>query len=178
MDISLTFLGAAQSVTGSRYLVEVNNYRLLVDCGLFQERQFLNKNWEPFHVSPRKLETVLLTHAHLDHCGLLPKLVKEGFRGRIICTSATAEIAKIILLDSAQIQEEDAAYKKKRHMREGRRGPYPEVPLYTVADARATLPLFAPVDYNEPVNLGHGIVATFYDAGHVLGSSMIRLVIS
>jgi metallo-beta-lactamase family protein len=178
MDISLSFLGAARSVTGSRYLVEVNNTRLLVDCGLFQEREFLKKNWEPFPVPPRKLEAVLLTHAHLDHCGLLPRLVSQGFRGRIICTFATAEIAKIILLDSAKIQEEDAAYKKKRHIREGRRGLYPEIPLYTVADAEATLPLFAPVEYNAPVSLGHDIEAHFHDAGHVLGSAMIRLLIS
>jgi metallo-beta-lactamase family protein len=178
MDISLSFMGAAKSVTGSRYLVEANNTSLLVDCGLNQEREFQRRNWEPFRVAPKKLDTILLTHAHLDHCGLLPKLVNEGFRGRIICTHATAEIARIILLDSAKIQEEDAAYKKKRHIREGRKGRYPEIPLYTVADAEATLPLFAPVEYNTPVSLGHDIEATFHDAGHVLGSSMIRLLIS
>lgn len=178
MEIKLSFMGAGKSVTGSRYLVEANNTRLLVDCGLYQEREFLSRNWEPFRTAPEKLEAVLLTHAHLDHCGLLPKLVKEGFRGRIICTYATAAIAKIILLDSAHLQEEDAAYKKKRHIREGRKGPHPEIPLYTVADAEATLPLFAPVAYNQPVGLGNGIEASFYDAGHVLGSSMIRLLIS
>ena len=86
----------------------------------------------------------MLTHAHLDHSGLLPKLVKEGFRGRVYCTPATADITKIILLDAAHLQEEDAAYKKKRHQREGRKGPYPEIPLYTVADAEATFPLFRP----------------------------------
>ena len=178
MDISLSFMGAARGVTGSRYLVEANNTGILVDCGLFQEREFQRRNWEPFRVAAKKLGAVLLTHAHLDHCGLLPKLVSEGFRGRIICTPATAEIAAIILLDSARLQEEDAAYKKKRHIREGRRGPFPEIPLYTVADAEATLPLFAPVAYNTPVSLGDGIEATFHDAGHVLGSAMIRLLIS
>ena len=177
MDISLSFMGASKNVTGSRYLIEANNISFLVDCGLFQERDFQSRNWEPFRVAPDKLEAVLLTHAHLDHCGLLPKLVNEGFRGKVICTPATAEIVKIILLDSAKIQEEDAAYKKKRHMREGRKGPYPEIPLYTVADAEATFPLFAPVEYNTPVSLGHDIEATFHDAGHVLGSSMIRVVI-
>jgi metallo-beta-lactamase family protein len=178
MDIDLTFMGAARGVTGSRYLVEANNIKLLVDCGLYQEREFQDRNWEPFRCTPGELAAVLLTHAHLDHSGLLPRLVNDGFRGRVICTPATADIAKIMLLDSAHLQEEDAAYKKKRHIREGRKGPHPEIPLYTVADAEASLRLFAPVEYNQPVNIGDGIEATFYDAGHVLGSSMIKLVIS
>jgi metallo-beta-lactamase family protein len=178
MDINLTFMGAARGVTGSRYLIDTNNTTLLVDCGLYQEREFQYRNWEPFHCSPEKLEAVLLTHAHLDHSGLLPKLVKEGFRGRVYCTPATADITKIILIDSAHLQEEDAAYKKKRHIREGRKGKYPEIPLYTVADAEATFPLFTTVEYNQTINIGHGIEATFYDAGHVLGSSMIKLRIS
>jgi len=174
MQIKLKFLGAAQNVTGSRHLLEANGTRILVDCGLYQERQLRARNWEPFPVEPRSITAVLLTHAHLDHCGLLPKLVKEGFRGKIYCTGATAEIAKIILLDSAKIQQEDAEHKRKRHERQGRKGPYPEVPLYTTEDADACFPLFAPVKYREAVNLGDGVEATFYDAGHVLGSSMIR----
>jgi len=108
MNIKLSFLGAAQNVTGSQYLVEVNNSRFLVDCGMYQERQFKDRNWKPFSFDPQSLDAVLLTHAHLDHCGLLPKLVHEGFHGNIYCTAATADIAKIILLDSAKIQEEDA----------------------------------------------------------------------
>jgi metallo-beta-lactamase family protein len=175
MDIDLTFMGAARGVTGSRYLLETGNLKLLVDCGLYQERKFQHRNWEPFRYPPRELQAVLLTHAHLDHCGLLPKLVKEGFHGRIICTPATADITRIILLDSAKIQEEDAAYKKKRHIREGRKGPYPEIPLYTVADAEATLPLFDTVEYNQTVNVGDGTEATFHDAGHILGSAMIKI---
>jgi metallo-beta-lactamase family protein len=178
MDINLTFMGAARGVTGSRYLVEANDLKLLVDCGLFQEHELLHRNWEPFRCQPSELHAVLLTHAHLDHCGLLPKLVNEGFHGRVICTPATAAITKIILIDSAHLQEEDAAYKKKRHLREGRRGPYPEVPLYTVADAEASLKFFAPVEYHETVDVGNGITATFHDAGHVLGSAMIKLVFS
>jgi metallo-beta-lactamase family protein len=177
LDIKLSFLGAARGVTGSRYLVEANNTRLLVDCGLYQEREFQHRNWEPFQIPPEELDAVLLTHAHLDHCGLLPKLVKEGFKGKIYCTPATADITQIILLDSAKIQEEDAAYKKKRHTREGRKGPYPEIPLYTIEDAEMTLPLFSTVKYTEPVTLGEGIEATFHDAGHVLGSSMIKMTI-
>jgi metallo-beta-lactamase family protein len=115
-----------------------------------------------------------LTHAHLDHCGLLPKLVKEGFKGRIYCNPATAELARIILLDSAKIQEEDAEYKHKRHAKQGRKGPYPEAPLYTTEDAQACFPLFSPVEYRQAIPLGDGVEATFYDAGHVLGSSIIR----
>jgi metallo-beta-lactamase family protein len=173
MHIKLNFLGAAQNVTGSRYLVEANKLRFLVDCGLYQEREYRYRNWDPFHVPPDTLDAVLLTHAHLDHCGLLPKLVREGFRGRIFCTDATADIVKIMLMDSAKIQEEDAAYKKKRHKRSRRKGPYPEVPLYTTDDAKACFPLLSPVRYGESVLIGNDISATFNDAGHVLGSSMI-----
>lgn len=175
MVVKLTFMGATQGVTGSRYLLNKNGTTLLVDCGLYQEREFLHRNWEPFRCKPAELRAILLTHAHLDHCGMLPRLVAQGFRGKVICTPATADIAKIILLDAAKIQEEDAAYKKKRHEREGRKGPYPEIPLYTSADAQASLELFAPVEYNQPVEVAEGIKATFHDAGHVLGSSMIRL---
>jgi metallo-beta-lactamase family protein len=175
MQARLRFLGAARNVTGSRHLLEVDGTQILVDCGLYQERQFASRNWDPFDVPPAKIHAVLLTHAHLDHCGLLPKLVKEGFRGRIYCTAATAEIAKIILLDAAKIQEEDAAYKKKRHKKEGRAGPHDDVPLYTVADAQACAPLFAPVSYGQDVQVAPGVHATFREAGHVLGSSFINV---
>lgn len=175
MQMKLMFLGAAQNVTGSRHLLEANGMRLLVDCGLYQERQFLERNWEPFTVPPESLDAVLLTHAHLDHCGLLPKLVKEGFKGKIYCTDATAEIARIILLDSAKLQEEDAQYKRKRHKKEGRKSPRPVVPLYTVADAEACFPHFRAVKYKTPVEINPGVEATFCDAGHVLGSSIIKI---
>jgi metallo-beta-lactamase family protein len=174
MQVKLKFLGAAQNVTGSRHLLEANSARVLIDCGLYQERQFKERDWDPFPVPAKSISAVLLTHAHLDHCGLLPKLVREGFKGRIYCTDATAEIAKIILLDSAHLQEEDAEHKRRRHEREGRKGPYPEVPLYTTADAQAVFPLFSPVKYREEVQLADGVKATFYDAGHVLGSAVIR----
>jgi metallo-beta-lactamase family protein len=175
MEIKLSFLGAVQNVTGSRHMLEANDVRLLVDCGLYQERQFSDRNWDPFPVEPSSINAVLLTHAHLDHCGLLPKLVKEGFRGRIYCTGATTEIAKIILLDSAHLQEEDAEYKKKRHKRQGKTGPHPYEPLYTTEDAEACFPHFEPVPYREVVEFGNGVEATFYDAGHVLGSAIIRV---
>jgi len=171
----LTFLGAARNVTGSRYLLETCDVKVLVDCGLYQERQFSGRNWGPFPIPPNTINSVLLTHAHVDHCGLLPKLVREGFRGKIYCTTATAEIAKIILLDAAHLQEEDAEFKKRRHEREGRKGPHLEIPLYTVADAKASLHLFSPVEYGKPVHICDGVEATFHNAGHVLGSSMIQV---
>jgi metallo-beta-lactamase family protein len=178
MAIKLQFLGAAQNVTGSRHLLQANGTRVLVDCGLYQERQFRARNWEPFTVPPHSIDAVLLTHAHLDHCGLLPKLVKEGFKGKIYCTAATAEIAQIILLDSAHLQEEDARYKAKRHKREGRKSRFPVEPLYTTADAEACFPQFSHVAYRRPVQIDAGVEATFHDAGHVLGSSIIKIKVS
>ncbi|MCJ7729512.1 MAG: MBL fold metallo-hydrolase [Sedimentisphaerales bacterium] len=183
MQIRLRFLGAAQNVTGSRHLLEVDGTgstsspqtRLLIDCGLYQERQYQARNWEPFVVPPESINAVLLTHAHLDHCGLLPKLVREGFKGKIYCTQATAEIARVILLDSAKLQEEDAEHKRKRHQREGRAGPYPEVPLYTIKDAEACFPHFEPVKYGQTLKISDSVEVTYCDAGHVLGSSMIKV---
>jgi len=178
MPLKLRFLGAAQNVTGSRHLLEANGNRILIDCGLYQERSLKGRNWEPLAVPPQSIDAVLLTHAHLDHCGLLPKLVRDGFRGKIYCTEATAEIARIILLDSAKIQQEDAEFKRRRHRREGRAGPYPEVPLYTTADAEACFPHFEPVEYRRPIRLADGIEAVFCDAGHVLGSSTITVTVT
>jgi len=171
----LKFLGAAQNVTGSCYCLESGGSRLLIDCGIVQERKFLSRNWNPFPVPPETIDAVLLTHAHLDHSGLIPKLVREGFKGKIYATAATSDISEIMLLDSAKIQEEDAAFKKRRHQREGRNGPFPEIPLYDINDAERSLNHFSPVNYGEPVALGEGIRATFHDAGHVLGSAMIKL---
>jgi len=175
MGIKLSFLGAARNVTGSRFLVQSSNARVLVECGLYQERDFRDRNWDPFPFPPAGLDAVLLTHAHLDHCGLLPKLVNEGFRGKVYCTAATAEIARIILLDSAHIQEEDAEYKQKRHRRQNRTSPHPYQPLYTVEDAERCSTHFAKVGYRKPVPIADGMTATFHDAGHVFGSSMITL---
>ena len=117
MKIKLSFLGAAGNVAGSRFLLEANGTRILIDCGLYQERELTGRNWEPFPVPPHTINAVLLTHAHVDHCGLLPRLVRNGFRGKVYCTEATAEIAQIVILDSAHLQEEDAEFKKRRHQR-------------------------------------------------------------
>ena len=175
MNIKLSFLGAAKNVTGSRYLLKTNNTTILVDCGMYQERDYRARNWEPFPVNPSSIDIVLLTHAHVDHCGFLPKLVKDGFNGKIYCTEATAEIVEIVLMDSAKIQLEDSKYKKKRHKREGRNGPYPHKPLYTVDDSIATIKLLKKIRYNKETDISNTVSATFYDAGHILGSAMIKI---
>jgi len=177
MAIRLQFLGAAQNVTGSRYLVRANGTTLLVDCGLYQERQYLGRNWDDFPVRAEKLDAVLLTHAHLDHCGWLPRLVREGFAGKVYGTEATTELARLVLLDAAKLQEEDAAFKQRRHEREGRRGPYPEAPLYEAADAVACNDLFVPLRYRQAVAVGEGVEATFVNVGHILGASTVQLAV-
>jgi metallo-beta-lactamase family protein len=178
MNMQISFLGAAQNVTGSSYLVEAKGFRLLVDCGMYQERKLKSRNWDPFPADPESIDAILLTHAHLDHCGLVPKLVRAGFKGKVYCTRATADIVEIVLLDSAKIQTEDVAYKKKRHKREGRKGPYPLEPLYTIEDAEASIQLLTGVDYEKEVVLAEGVVATFRNAGHILGSSSVKIVVT
>jgi metallo-beta-lactamase family protein len=175
MTFKITFLGAAQSVTGSRYLVEANDRKVLVDCGLHQERHLRSLDWETCPAHPETIDAAFLTHAHLDHCGMLPKLVKDGFRGPIYCTPATREIAEVVLLDSAQLQMEDAETKQRRHRREGRKGPYPEAALYDVQDAEDCFPQFSEKDYLTDVSVGAGIHGMLYEAGHALGSSNVKL---
>jgi metallo-beta-lactamase family protein len=173
--LNIRFLGAAGQVTGSCYLVESPGLRLLVDCGLIQERAHVDRNWNPFPVPPETLDYVLLTHVHLDHSGLIPKLVREGFKSKILTTPASFDLLPIVLRDSARLQEEDAETKKKRHAREGRRGPYPEIALYTEAEAESSLRYIKPIPYGKPIILDKRITARFHDAGHILGSSMVEL---
>jgi metallo-beta-lactamase family protein len=171
----LTFLGAARNVTGSCYLLERQDIRVLIDCGLYQERKYQERNWQPFPFAPRSIDAVFLTHAHLDHCGLLPKLIRDGYKGKIYCTQATAEIAEIILVDAAHLQEEDAIFKRERHKREGRRGPHPEIPLYTVEDAEAVKPHFSTIEYLSCVGINSNVEGCYYEAGHVLGAAVISI---
>ncbi len=173
--VKLQFLGATRQVTGSRYYVEADGARVLIDCGMFQEREHQSRNWAPSPVRVRDLDALFLTHAHLDHCGLSPRLVQEGFRSPIVTTSASADLVELILRDSAEIQAEDAAFKKKRHRKEGRRGAHPEKPLYTLKDVERTLPLLKTVDYGGAVQINDHLSAMFHDAGHILGSAMIEL---
>ena len=173
--MKLRFLGANRQVTGSRYYLEADGAKVLVDCGMFQERQYRDRNWEPSPIPPKKLDAVVLTHAHLDHCGLVPKLAREGFRGPVLATEASADLAELILRDSAYIQTEDAAYKKRRHRKERRRGKHPEVPLYTVDDVERVLPRFEPAPYHETIRVNDHLRVTFHDAGHILGSAIVEL---
>ena len=119
--MKIKFLGATKNVTGSKFLLQCKGKNLLIDCGLFQERDLKNKNWDTFPFPPEEIDFILLTHAHLDHSGYLPKIVKEGFSGKILCTEPTAAIAKIALFDSAKLQVEDAEKKRKRHKKKGER---------------------------------------------------------
>ena len=178
MEIKLRFFGAAQNVTGSCYLIEANGSRILVDCGLYQERDLKERNWDAFPIPANSIDAVLLTHAHLDHCGRIPKLSKEGFKGPVYATAATADIAKIIMLDSAHIQEEDVKHKLKRHEKEGRTSPFPYEPLYTTEDAEDAVGLLQRAPYEKEVSIADGISAAFFEAGHIFGSTSIKLKIT
>lgn len=169
---SLTFLGATGTVTGSRFLVEAAGTVVLVDAGLYQgSRELRRRNWDDFPVNPAVIDRVVLTHAHLDHCGYLPKLVRDGFRGRIVCTPETAQLAEVVLRDSAHLQEEDAAYANETGYSKHR----PALPLYDTADVIEALPLFDPVDYDQSVSCTPRITARLLPAGHILGSATVHL---
>jgi metallo-beta-lactamase family protein len=174
--MKIKFLGATHQVTGSSYLLETAEVKILVDCGMFQERDYSHRNWEAFPVPPDQIQYLLLTHVHQDHSGLIPKLVKEGFHGDILLTAASKELFPIVILDSARIQEEDAAFKKNRKDNEEQKEPYTETPLYTVQDAEKCFPLLKAVPYEEFLTLNNQVKVCFHDAGHILGSAMIEIV--
>ena len=169
---SLTFLGAAGCVTGSKHLLDTGAHRVLVDCGLFQGlKQLRLRNWEPLPVAAKSIDAVILTHAHLDHCGYLPRLVQEGFRGRIFCTAGTRDLCSLILPDSAHIQEEDA----RDANRHGYSKHAPALPLYTANDAERALSQFQPVGYNRPIPVVPDLDVEFINAGHLLGSAYAKV---
>ena len=170
--MKIKFLGGAGTVTGSKTLVESNGIRILIDCGQFQGIKPLRElNWEPLPILPNTIDFVLLTHGHLDHCGWLPRLVNQGFEGKIYCTSPTAAIAKLILLDSAKIQEEEAERANKEHYSKHEKAE----PLYNVIQAEKVFPLFRVLKTNEEVMLDAEISAVFRNAGHIIGACSIEL---
>jgi metallo-beta-lactamase family protein len=165
---TLTFLGAAGTVTGSRFLLEHDGRRVLVDCGLFQGlRELRRRNWAPFPTDAAGIDAVVLTHAHLDHTGYLPRLVRDGFRGPVVCTADTGALAEIVLRDSAHLQEEDARYAR----RAGFSKHDPVLPLYDEADARAACALLRPAPFDTEVELTTGVSVLLRPAGHILGSA-------
>ncbi|HED18329.1 MAG TPA: MBL fold metallo-hydrolase [Gammaproteobacteria bacterium] len=175
--MNLSFHGADQEVTGSCHLVECAGKRLLVDCGLYQGgHELAEENARPFGFDPADIDYLLLSHAHLDHCGRIPLLTKRGFRGEIITTSASRELARLVMLDSAHLQEEEAAYQSRKAART--RGHHKQTiePLYTVLDTLNSLDVFGrTADYDQRIEICKGIYATFIDAGHILGSASIHL---
>lgn len=170
----LQFLGATQTVTGSRHLLGVGDYRVLVDCGLFQGlKELRQRNREPFPVTPASINSVILTHAHIDHTGYLPKLVRDGFGGPVYATPASVELSRILLTDSAKLQEEEADYAN----RSGYSKHQPALPLYTARDARAALKLLKSVGYDKKTKLSERVSFEFVGAGHILGSGFVNFEI-
>jgi metallo-beta-lactamase family protein len=168
----LRFLGATDTVTGSRYLVEFEGTRVLVDCGLFQGYKALrDRNWAPFPVDPASIDAVILTHAHLDHTGYLPALVRDGFRGPVYATHGTAELCGLVLPDSGHLLEEEAGHWRKHG---GSKHALPR-PLYTAEDAVRSLDSLRPTDFDRTVPVADGVTATFVPAGHILGAAQVRL---
>ena len=170
----LTFMGAARTVTGSKYLLELDGRKILVDCGLFQGLKELRlRNWEPLPFEPADLSAVVLTHAHLDHTGYLPRLVANGYRGRVFCTAGTVDLCKLVLPDSARIQEEDAREANRLNYSKH----HPALPLYRESDAFRALSQLQAVSFNKPMSLIDGVDIEFINAGHLLGSSFIKMTI-
>jgi metallo-beta-lactamase family protein len=171
---TLTFLGAAGTVTGSRYLLEAGGERLMIDCGLFQgEKELRLRNWSPFPVDPSTIQWLVLTHAHLDHTGYIPRLINEGFRGQVLATQATVDLAHLLLPDSGHLQEEDAAYANKKHFSKHE----PALALYTYEDAVKSLDFFRAVDESKSVEVSSHFVLRFFPAGHILGARSIEVAV-
>ena len=171
----LTFLGAARTVTGSKYLLDVEGTRVLFDCGLFQGLKELRlRNWDDFPVAPSSIKTVVLTHAHLDHVGYLPRLVAHGFKGRAFCTAGTADLCRVVLPDAGRIQEDDA----NQANRHGYSRHSPALPLFAEMDAHRALTHLQPMGYERPIEVAPGVTVEFISAGHLLGSSFVLVTLA
>lgn len=172
MDVSVKFLGATGTVTGSRFLLNIGDFRLLFDCGLFQGLKELRlRNWDDFPVDPSTIDAIVISHAHIDHTGYLPRIVKEGFNGPIFCTYPTADLMEIMLLDSAKLQEEEASFAHKK----GYSKHANPLPLYDAEDAKCVLPLLKRFNYDEKIKISERIEIVYRDAGHLLGSAITEL---
>lgn len=170
--MQLTFMGAVQTVTGSKYLITTEHQKILVDCGLFQGlKELRSRNWLPLPVNPREIDAVVLTHAHIDHTGYIPLLVKNGFAGKIYCSFATKDLCNILLPDSGYLQEEEAKFANKH----GYSRHKPALPLYTKEDAELSLQYFKPVDFEESLQFKDDVVITLHRAGHILGASLVEI---
>ncbi len=166
----IRFLGAAQSVTGSKYLLSLEGRNILIDCGLFQGlKENRLKNWAPFPVDPKTIDTIVLTHAHIDHSGYIPRLIKEGFRGKILCTAGTLALCRALLPDTGYLQEEEAEFLNRKHISKHN----PALPLFSKEDAERSLKYFVPKPFNEDIHLGDNIRIRFYYAGHILGAASV-----
>lgn len=171
----MTFVGGVGTVTGSKTILDIGEGRILVDCGLFQGRKHLRlQNWAPFPVPPESIDAIVLTHAHLDHCGYIPRLSRFGFRGPVFCTEGTRRLAGIVLPDSGHLQEEEARYANRK----GYSKHDPAEPLYTRADAIASLDLFETVSFDRPLTVISGLDATWRRAGHILGAATLKIDLS
>jgi metallo-beta-lactamase family protein len=168
--MKLTFLGATHTVTGSKFLLEGAGRRILIDCGLFQGTKDLRlRNWSPPPFDPGSVDAIVLTHAHIDHTGYLPRLVHQGFRGPVYATPATVDLARILLPDSAHLQEEEARFRNKHRLSKHK----PALPLYTIEDAQAAVNLLQPVAYRKPFILSNDLIFELVPAGHILGSAFV-----
>ena len=169
---TIHFLGAARCVTGSKFLLQTAEGTTLVDCGLFQGlKELRERNWQPFPYPAAQIDQIILTHAHIDHTGYLPRLAKEGFRGQVYCTPSTAELLGLLLPDCGHLQEDDARYAAKKSFSKHS----PPLPLFTEQDARASLRLLRPVSFSQPVKLGDGLTFSYHPTGHILGAGSLEI---
>ncbi len=175
MNVTVKFLGATGTVTGSRFLLNIGDFRLLFDCGMFQGlKELRQRNWETFPVDPSTIDAVVLSHAHIDHSGYLPKLVKEGFKGPVYCTKPTADLIELLLLDSAKLQEEEALYAASKGYSKHAK----PLPLYTTADAQAVFGLVKAFHFDQEIPIHDRVKVVFREAGHLLGAAITEICIT